>query len=199
MHETSKSIFHRLHDSRYATRYFVGDGIDIGSGPDPLSQYYEFFPQMKSCRSWDLKDGDAQKMKTVADGSFDFVHSSHCLEHMRKVDVALANWVRILKRGGHLVCMVPDEDLYERGVFPSTFNPDHKHTLTIHKKKSWSPVSVNLIDLIRELPYNVVVKKIELLDATYRYGLERRAKKRLDQTMTPVGECAIEFILQRID
>ena len=51
MHETSKSIFHRLHDSRYATRYFVGDGIDIGSGPDPLSQYYEFFPQMKSCRS----------------------------------------------------------------------------------------------------------------------------------------------------
>jgi hypothetical protein len=107
--------------------------------------------------------------------------------------------VRILKRGGHLVCMVPDEDLYERGVFPSTFNPDHKHTLTIHKKKSWSPVSVNLLDLIRELPYNVVVKKIELLDATYRYGLEKRAKKRLDQTMTPVGECAIEFILQRID
>ena len=152
MHETSKSIFHRLHDSRYATRYFVGDGdgIDIGSGPDPLSQYYEFFPQMKSCRSWDLKDGDAQKMKTVADGSFDFVHSSHCLEHMRKVDVALANWVRILKRGGHLVCMVPDEDLCERGVFPSTFNPDHKHTLTIHKKKSWSPVSVNLLDLILE-------------------------------------------------
>lgn len=199
MHETSKSIFHRLRDSRYATRYFVGDGIDIGSGPDPLAQYHEFFPLMKSCRAWDLKDGDAQEMKGVDDQTFDFVHSSHCLEHMRKVDAALASWVRILKPGGHLVCLVPDEDLYEQGVFPSTFNPDHKHTLTIHKQQSWSPASVNLLDLIRALPFNVRVKKIELLDATYRYGLEQRVKKRVDQTMTPVGECAIEFILQRVD
>lgn len=199
MHETSKSIFHRLHDARYATRYFVGNGIDIGSGPDPLAQYHEFFPRMKSCRAWDLKDGDAQLMKAIDDRTFDFVHSSHCLEHMRKVDVALANWVRILKPGGHLVCLVPDEDLYEQGVFPSTFNPDHKHTLTIHKKKSWSPASVNVLDLIRGLSFNVRVKKIELLDATYRYGLEKLAKKRVDQTTTPVGECAIEFILQRID
>lgn len=198
MHETSKSVVHRLHDARYATRYFVGNGIDIGSGPDPLSQYHEFFPLMKSCRAWDLKDGDAEKMQSVADQTFDFVHSSHCLEHMRDVNAALTNWVRILKPGGHLVCVVPDEDLYERGVFPSTFNRDHKHTLTIYKKQSWSPVSVNLVDLLRTLPFGVRVKKLELLDATYRYSMEHEMKKkRIDQTQTPVGECAIEFILQR--
>lgn len=198
MHETSKTIARRLHDSRFATRYFVGDGIDIGSGPDPLSQYHEFFPLMKSCRAWDLKDGDAQLMAGVADASFNFVHSSHCLEHLSDPREALGHWLRILKPGGHLVCVVPDEDLYEQGVFPSTFNTDHKHTLTIHKKKSWSPVSLNLLDLLRELPVESKVIKIELLDATYRYGLSKRAGKRVDQTLTPVGECAIEFVVQRV-
>lgn len=113
MHETSKAIARRLHDARFATRYFVGDGIDIGSGPDPLAQCHEFFPLMKSCRAWDLKDGDAQKMSGVADASFDFVHSSNCLEHLRDPREGLGHWLRILKRGGHLICVVPDEDLYE--------------------------------------------------------------------------------------
>ena len=45
MHEASKSIFSRLADSRYATRYFVGEGIDIGAGDDPLALYKELFPR----------------------------------------------------------------------------------------------------------------------------------------------------------
>jgi SAM-dependent methyltransferase len=198
MHETSKTISRRLHDARFATRYFVGDGIDIGSGPDPLAQYHEFFPLMKSCRAWDLKDGDAQLMAGVADASFNFVHSSHCLEHLRDPREALAHWLRILKPGGHLVCVVPDEDLYEQGVFPSTFNADHKHTFTLHKRKSWSPVSVNLFDLLQGLEPASRVLRIELLDATYRYRLAAQPGKRIDQTMTPVGECAIEFVVQRM-
>ena len=55
---------------------------------------------MKSCRSWDLPDGDAQYMASIEDGLFDFVHSSHCLEHMQDPQTALANWIRILKPGG---------------------------------------------------------------------------------------------------
>src|SRR5437868_6738568 len=137
MHESSKSIFRKLADSRYATRYLVGHGVDIGSGPDELGHYGEFFPLMRSCRHWDRPDGDAELMSDVEDGSFDLVHSSHCLEHMRDADNALKNWLRILKPGGHLVCIVPDEDLYEQGIFPSTFNSDHKHTFTIYKKSSF--------------------------------------------------------------
>lgn len=136
MHESSKSIFHKLKDSRYATRYFKGHGIDIGAGNDSLALYAEFFPLMQSCRGWDLPDGDAELMASIADQSLDFVHSSHCLEHMVNPARALDNWLRILKPGGHLVCLVPDEDLYEQKVFPSTFNPDHKHTFTVHKKSS---------------------------------------------------------------
>ena len=198
-HETSKSIFHKLKDSRYATRYLVGHGVDIGSGPDSLSQYYEFFPLMQSCRSWDLPDGDAELMESIPDNSLDFVHSSHCLEHMRNVEIALENWVRILKPGGHLVCIIPDEDLYEQGVFPSTYNSDHKYTFTISKKASWSPKSINLTDLLANLKQNVQILKIELHDATYRYNLNRDINAdRFDQTLTPIGECAIEFILRKL-
>src|SRR3546814_12230808 len=63
----------------------------------------------------------------------------------------LRNWFRILKPGGHLIVTVPDEDLYEQGIFPSAYNPDHKWTFTIWKAASWSPKSRNLIDLVRSL------------------------------------------------
>ena len=194
MHETSKAVMRRLHDSRFAMRYFIGDGIDIGAGSDPLGNYKEFFPGMRSCRAWDIADGDAQFMEGVADASLDFVHSSHCLEHLRDPAEALRNWLRILKPGGHLVVVVPDEDLYEQGVFPSTWNSDHKWTFTIFKVRSWSPNSHNLTDLLEDLGDVARLLKIETLDATFRYGIT----KRIDQTMTPVGECAIEFVAQRL-
>jgi SAM-dependent methyltransferase len=198
MHETSKSIFGKLRDSRYATRYFIGDGIDIGAGRDPIIQYGEFFPLMRSCRVWDMPDGDAELMDGVIDDFFDFVHSSHCLEHMRNPSVAINNWLRILKPGGHMVILVPDEDLYEQGQFPSTFNSDHKHTFTIYKKKSWSKNSINIFDLLSNVDYQIEIKKIELLDATFRYNFNKLInQKRFDQTITPVGECAVEIVLRK--
>lgn len=198
MHESSKSIFSKLKDSRYATRYLIGDGIDIGAGNDSLFLYHEFFPLMKSCQSWDLPDGNAQDMASIPDDTLDFVHSSHCLEHMENPLIALNNWIRILKPGGHLICLIPDEDLYEQGVFPSTFNSDHKHTFSIYKKKSWSTNSINITDILTSLNYDIEILKIELLNATFRYKIGNLTnEKRLDQTMTPIGECAIEFILRK--
>ncbi len=198
MYESSKSVFRKLNDSRYVTRYLIGNGVDIGAGPDSLARYGELFPLMKTCRSWDLPDGDAEFMATIADNALDFVHSSHCLEHMRDPKNALDNWLRILKPMGHLICIIPDEDLYEQGVFPSTFNADHKHTFTIYKKRSWSSQTINLTELLSGLKYDARIMKIELLDATYLYRLrEFTHQLRLDQTQTPIGECAIEFILRK--
>src|SRR5262245_29112787 len=128
MKECGKSVQRWLHDSRFVRSYFAGGGIDIGAGNDPLASYRELFPRIASLRSWDVGDGDAELMQGVADESCDFVHSSHCLEHMRNPERALGNWFRLLKPGGHMVVVVPDEDLYEQGVFPSTFNRDHKWT-----------------------------------------------------------------------
>jgi SAM-dependent methyltransferase len=193
MFESSKAVMRRLHDSRFATRYFMGDGVDIGAGPDPLGNYAQLFPGMQSCRAWDMPDGDAQVMEGVADNSFDFVHSSHCLEHMVDPAQALGNWLRVLRPGGHLIVTIPDEDLYEQGVFPSTFNDDHKWTFTIAKATSWCERSINLTDLVTRFASTAKVLKIELLDATYQ-----NLDQRFDQTLTPVGECAIEMVMRKL-
>ena len=192
MKECSKSISRRLGDPNFINRYFVGNGLDIGGKPDPLSLYTELFCQMQSVRTWDWEDGDAQLLEGVADGQYDFVHSSHCLEHIVEPRIGLKNWFRAVRPGGHLIVTVPDEDLYEQGQFPSTFNLDHKWTFTIYKPGSWSDRSINVLDLVRELGERAEVLRIEQLSATYRYGLPR-----FDQTLTPVGECGIEFIVRK--
>ena len=192
MQETSKSLIRRSYDKRYATRWLVGDGIDIGSGDDPLAGYVPLFPLMRAVRSWDMPDGDAMLMEGVKDDYYDFVHSSHCLEHLVDPAEALRNWVRICKPGGHLLLMVPDEDLYEQGIWPSIYNNDHKYSFTIGKPQSWCPQSVNVIDLLRAVWDKVAILRIELLDSGYIYGAQR-----FDQTMTLLGESAIEIVLRR--
>jgi SAM-dependent methyltransferase len=192
MKECSKSIARRLADSNFLRYYFVGEGVDIGGKPDPLLLYQEFFPLMKSVKTWDLEDGDAQFMAGVSDASIDFVHSSHCLEHLNDPAEGLRNWLRILRPGGHIIVMIPDEDMYEQGTFPSTFNRDHKNSFTIFKKKSWSPRSINVFNLLTSLDCDAEVLKVERLFGTHRFSLPR-----YDQTHTPVGESAIEFIVRK--
>ena len=192
MKECSKSIPRRLCDPNFSNRYFVGEGLDIGGRPDPLTLYRSLFAQMASVRTWDWEDGDAQFLTSLQDGQFDFVHSSHCLEHLVDPRVGLKNWLRVVRPGGYLVATVPDEDLYEQGVFPSTFNKDHKWTFTIYKNRSWSQRSLNVVDLIRDLGEDAELVRLEQLSATYRFDLPR-----YDQTLTPVGECGIEFIVRK--
>jgi ADP-heptose:LPS heptosyltransferase len=191
MYETSKAVQRRLHDSNFISRYFRGNGIDIGAGNDPLGQYIELFPLMESCLSYDKADGDAETMKGIADEKYDFVHSSHCLEDLQNPLESLKNWFRILKPGGHMVVTVPDEDMYEQGVFPSTFNSDHKFTFTVSKQKSWSEHSLGVVGMLLCLG-DVDIIKIERLTGTYRFGLDR-----MDQTRTPIGEAAIEFVIRK--
>jgi len=192
MKECSKSIQRRLSDSNFTRKYFVGYGVDIGGKPDPLVLYKELFPMIQDVKTWDWEDGDAQYLKGLSDSSLDFVHSSHCLEHLVSPAEGLKNWFRVVKEGGHLIITVPDEDLYEQGIFPSTFNRDHKWTFTIYKGNSWSARSLNILDIFRELDPSAELVKIEQLSSSYRYELPR-----FDQSLTPVGECGIEFIIRK--
>lgn len=194
MYETSKSAKRRYYSGNFSNKYFVGHGIDIGGKPDSLGQYSEIFSKMQSVVVWDLEDGDAQYMKGVEDSTFDFVHSSHCLEHMLDVKEALKNWIRILKPGGYLIITVPDEDMYEQGYWPSQYNSDHKHTFTIHKKQSWSPVSINMLEMLIFFSDLLEIEKIERITDFYRQSLSSR---NFDQTLTLVAECCIELVCQK--
>lgn len=192
MKECSKSIMRRLADPRFSNAYFCGHGVDIGGKPDPLGLYQSLFSGMKTCKTWDLEDGDAQFMDSAEDASFDFVHSSHCLEHMMDPKVAILHWFRILKPAGHLILTVPDEDLYEQGVWPSTHNLDHKWSFSLFKNTSWCEQSISILELVQTLGEAADIRKLEVLDQSYRYDLPR-----YDQTRTPIAECGIEIIIRK--
>src|ERR1700722_11167569 len=134
-----------------------GKGIDIGCGPDPVT------PEV--CK-FDVENGDADQITNYVHEVFDFVFSSHCLEHMRNPREVILEWWKLVRPGGHLFFIVPDEDLYEQGIFPSRFNPDHKATFTISKAKSGSPVSINVLDLVHSLPNSELVNLV-LQDTGY--------------------------------
>ena len=191
---TSISIQRRLADNRFTTRYFRGNGIDVGGGQDSLALFVELFPLIRNVFVYDRPSGDAQTLANVGDDDFDFLYSSHCLEHLPDPAIALANWIRVVKPAGHLVVSVPDEDLYEQGVWPSRFNSEHKHTFTVCKAKSWSPVSINVLDLLSRHVEAVEVISVAKIDHGYRYGSLPRF---IDQTRTPLAECSIEFVLRK--
>jgi SAM-dependent methyltransferase len=192
MKELSKSISRRQRNPNFVTRYFFGDGIDIGGFPDPLTLYSEFFPLIRNIRVWDLQDGDAEFMQSIDDETLDFVVSSHCLEHLNDPFIGLNNWFRILKPGGHLVVIIPEEDLYEQGVWPSNKNLDHKWSFTIWKEESWAPKSINVMTLLQSLGPYVDIRSITVEDSGFRYQVPK-----FDQTLTPTSESAIEFIVRK--
>jgi SAM-dependent methyltransferase len=160
MNETSKTK--KLWTARERT-ILSGRGIDIGCGPDPVG------PDVKR---FDQTEGDANHITDFIDEQFDYVFSSHCLEHMQEPKAALLQWWKLVRPGGHLFFIVPDEDLYEQGVFPSRFNPDHKATFTFGKRASWSPVSHDVRALAQSLPNGEVVS-LERQDAGYDHRLLR--------------------------
>jgi SAM-dependent methyltransferase len=154
MRESSKSSAYWSPREREA---LAGRVLDIGAGSDPVTP---------GAVRFDLADGDANRITAFAPASFDCVYSSHCLEHMHDPAASLRNWWSLVKPAGFLFLIVPDEDLYEQGLFPSRFNSDHKHTFTIGKKRSWSPRSVNLYELCAGLE-GAAIETIQLNDIGY--------------------------------
>jgi len=146
-----------------------GQGIDIGCASDPITE---------TCRLFDKTHGDANEIEKYISEQFDYVYSSHCLEDMDDPRKSIRSWWALVKPGGYLFLVVPDEDLYEQGFFPSRFNPSHKWSFTINKNKSWSPKSINLLPLLQDLP-NAEVIRIELQDNNYnrKIGFEIMVNK----------------------
>lgn len=192
MEATSRALWRRSSDTRFVNQYFTGRALDVGGATDGLALVARFFPRLTEVITFDQEDGDAQTLPNVASNSYDTVYSSHCLEHVRDPVAALDRWIDVTKPGGHLVIAVPDEDMYEQGIFPSTFNDDHKHTFAMAKDKSWSPVSINVLDLVAKFRSKVDVLGIELLDHLFRDDLPRFDKSRIGYC-----ECAIEFVLKK--
>ena len=192
MFEQSKSARRRYTDGNFITKYFNGHGIDIGAGSDPLNQYLQQFPLIKSVRPWDIQDGDAQYLEDVDDISLDWAHASHCLEHLNDPWIAMPNWLRKIKKGGYLIITVPDEDMYENLRWPSTWTNEHLWSFTIYKKNSPMPKSINILDMVIRHSEVSSLERISLINDFYQPQFTDR-----DQTLSITTECAIELILKK--
>jgi SAM-dependent methyltransferase len=151
--------------------WFAGSVLDIGCGRDKIVPH---------AKGFDLHDGDANLIDECVSERFDMVFSSHCLEHMDHPVDAIQRWWRLVADGGRMIVIVPDEDLYEQGVYPSRFNDDHKATFTLSKRRSWSPRSYNMLDLVNQLP-EAKILRCELQDEGYdrrgmTFGIHRVGK-----------------------
>jgi glycosyltransferase involved in cell wall biosynthesis len=174
MHETSKAHERRIKNGHFE-KYLNGHGIDIGCGDDKLNVL------QGDVDGWDVANGDAMAMSGIENEKYDFVYSSHCLEHMVDVELSLYNWSRILKTGGHLYIVVPDFVLYEKMKFPSMFNKDHKNTFSINLKREQVKRdnhfhADDIISLLKSLHMETI--HVELEDDGYDYN----AGPKIDQT-----------------
>ena len=101
----------------------------------------------KDAEGFDFEHGDAQYLKGKKDNTYDFVYSSHTIEHLPDPSEAIRNWFRVVKPGGYLIIYLPHRDLYEKKkTLPSRFNPNHLHFFLIDKDEK--PDTLGIIPLI---------------------------------------------------
>lgn len=113
--------------------YTRGRGIDVGVGSFKAFPHFIGIDNNQDERLFgtpakhaDIIVPDGTELPIFASEFFDFVYSSHTLEHIKDYKKALKEWWRLIKPGGHLCLYLPHKDLYPNIGTPG-YNPDHKH------------------------------------------------------------------------
>lgn len=189
---TSLALPRRRADRRFAERWFVGRGLDIGCGPDPLN-----LVDWPNCvmRNWDTLDGDAQDLPGIAPDTFDFIYSSHCLEHLNNPGLAVARWWQVLKPGGYMILVVPDFYMYERCRWPSR-NAGHLTWWTHHELRT--VILDNCPGALWEAIHTLNTGPGGLFNPSLPGLFNPSLPEDVDQTTDPYNiECGIEAIVRK--
>lgn len=130
MKETTKS-------KHYWTGHYalVGIGLDVGAGDDPLpiaSAWVDHEWRRENAKLTrnleEYKLARAHKLP-FPDKYFDWIYSSHCLEHCEDLVKTIEEWRRVAR--DYLYIVVPHFYYYEKNLWPSVFNKDHKHSFEL--------------------------------------------------------------------
>lgn len=159
--------------------YCRGKGLDIGFGGDLI---------LPDAQGWDFEHGDAQYLSGLNDETFDYIYSSHTLEHVADAGESLQNWWRVLKPGGYLLLFIPHRDLYEKKKkLPSRFNPTHLRFFMIDEEDL--PDTVGIVPLIKRTlsNYEIIYAK-ECSEGHTITDLEKHSD----------GEYSIEVVVNKL-
>ena len=136
------------------TKYCVGKGCDIGFGGDKiLKQNCDGidFPQPYAKAGKDKVDIGCDVINDeipVADNTYDYVYTSHLIEDFTDTVDGLKKFIRILKNGGTLILVFPNQVKYEEicNRIGQPLNPYHIH---------------------KEMGYDFMLQKLNELNITY--------------------------------
>lgn len=125
--ESAKTYENKLKNG-FFDKYMSGYGAEVG-----YAGYEQgVMPILERCDGYDMDTpGYDGKMIPVVDCHYDWLYSSHCLEHISDYKAAIREWFRVVKPKGFIITVVPHRDLYEKKLeLPSRWNPDHKRFYT---------------------------------------------------------------------
>lgn len=158
-----------------AVPYVRGLGLDIGCGP------WKVFPHSIGLdgQAYMIQDNrgpnlvmDCTSIELFADGMFDYIFSSHFLEHVVDPEAVLKAWWKKIKVGGRLILYLPHKDFYPNIGQPGA-NADHKHDF----------VPSDIVKLMRRVGGWTLLENEERGSEAfdYEYSFFQVYKKRADQ------------------
>ena len=116
----------------FALHFCRGKGIDVGAGKWPL----------EGAIPHDIKEG--KKAEELPKGEYDYIFSSHCLEHLENPIQALEHWKTRLKPNGVLFLYLP--------------HPEMEYWLPQNCRKhlhSWQPKE--MVKIVEDLGFSKVI------------------------------------------
>ncbi len=153
-------------DPNFARRWFVGEGLDIGGKPDPLSLYVRLLPGMTAaCGSGTGRTATPSSSPASRPRAWTSSIPATAWSTWSTSAQGLKAWFAAIKPrrlpGHHR----PGRGPLRAGRVPSSdFNRDHKWTFTILKAKSWADRSINVLELPQGAgPGRADVEKVALL------------------------------------
>lgn len=129
--------------------YCSGSGIDVGSQGAPAFPWlwqidlppeeYRIYNGGASLKGPVQLRGHGENLPVESD-SLDVVVSSHLLEDFLDWTPLLKEWVRVLKKGGKLVILIPDKELWDKAIAAGQMgNPAHRHEGKPGELSSYAP------------------------------------------------------------
>jgi ubiquinone/menaquinone biosynthesis C-methylase UbiE len=151
--------------------YCVGKGCDVGFGGDKIKkidcdgidfeQPYTYTGKDKVDIACDVINNEIP----VADGTYDYVYTSHLIEDFADTKDALRKFIRILKNGGNLVLVFPDQPKYvlycsdlNIPMNPYHIHPDMGYDYMLARLNEIPGISYEILYSNNcEIDYNVII------------------------------------------